>query len=481
MPGNRANLGCAMRLAFRAIRLLASIVLVAISLLVASVPAGAQPYPVPPTWGGDFSTRPRLTGDWGGVRDQLGAKGVVIDLDLTVTPMAVLSGGKSTGGNTWGNLDYTLNLDTQKLGLWPGGFLNVAVDTSFGTALNNSGTIAPVNTAFLIPAPNERTTALMGATYMQFLSEKFGLFLGKIDTLASGQLEFYGDYQTQFVNAAFSFPLTAAFVPISAFGGGVIALPTKNINLSLVALSSDGTPTNNDLGDAFSKGTMVVGAGAVTVDPFGLVGHQNLSVMWSSQDRLSLEQDPRNLALLLLQARYPKLGDPGAVLAPILEKYFPNLGSPSSPSHEASSWAAGYGFDQYLWQPAGDPQHGIGVFFSANASDGNPNPIKYSFLAGLGGKGVGLSRPNDDFGVAVERTQFSSAFVPLLRERLDLGLEHEDAFEAYYNFAVTGWLSATADLQIVNSGLNKTLNSSGTGLMNIDTDVIVGLRLRARF
>ena len=181
-----------MRLAFRAIRLLASIVLVAVSLLVTSVPAGAQPYPVPPTWGGDFSTRPRLTGDWGGVRDELGAKGVVIDLDLTVTPMDVLSGGKSTGGNTWGNADYTLNLDTQKLGLWPGGFLNVAVDTSFGTALNNSGTIAPVNTAFLIPAPNERTTALMGATYMQFLSEKFGLFLGKIDTLTSGHLEFYG-------------------------------------------------------------------------------------------------------------------------------------------------------------------------------------------------------------------------------------------------------------------------------------------------
>jgi porin len=72
-------------------------------------------------------------------------------------------------------------------------------------------------------------------------------------------------------------------------------------------------------------------------------------------------------------------------------------------------------------------------------------------------------------------------FIPLLREGLDLGLEHEDSFEAYYNFAVTGWLSATADLQIVNSGLSKTLNSSGTGLVNIDTDLIVGLRLRARF
>jgi porin len=477
--GERAE-GCAMRPACRDIRLIAVAVVVAVASLVASTPVGAQPYPVPPTWGGDFSTRPRLTGDWGGVRDELGAKGVVIDVDLTVTPMDVLSGGKSTGGDTWGNADYTLNVDTQKLGLWPGGFINVSVDTSFGTALNNSGSVSPVNTAFLIPAPNDHTTALMGATLMQFLSEKFGLILGKIDTLTSGEQEFYGNYQTQFLNAAFNFPLTAAFVPISAFGGGVIALPTKDITLSLSALSSDGTPINNNVGDAFSKGAMVVGAGAMTIRPWGLVGHQSVSVLWSSQDRYSLEQDPANLALLLLQSRFPKLGDPGPILAQILEKFFPNLGPAVPPNRESSSWAVGYGFDQYIWQPAGDPNHGIGVFFSANASDANPNPIKYSFLAGVGGKGV-TGRPNDTFGLAFARTQFSSAFVPFLRQRLDLGLEHEDAFEAYYNLAITGWLSATADLQVIDPGLKKALNSSGTSLMNVDTTVIAGLRFRVRF
>jgi porin len=121
------------------------------------------------------------------------------------------------------------------------------------------------------------------------------------------------------------------------------------------------------------------------------------------------------------------------------------------------------------------------VFFSANASDANPNPIKYSFLAGLGGKGAGPSRPNDTFGIAFERTQFSSAFVPLLRQRLDLGLEHEDAFEAYYNLAITGWLSATADLQVIDPGLKRTPNPAGTGLMNVDTTVIAGIRFRVRF
>src|SRR5580698_2012493 len=92
-----------------------AIVLIGVALSAASVPAGAQPYAVPPTWGGDFLSRSRLTGDWGGLRDELGAKGIVLDVDLLVTPMDVWSGGKSTGGDTWGNADYTLNIDTQKL------------------------------------------------------------------------------------------------------------------------------------------------------------------------------------------------------------------------------------------------------------------------------------------------------------------------------------------------------------------------------
>ena len=73
---------------------------------------------------GHFS-RPRLTGDWGGLRDELGKKGIVFDVDLLMTPQVVTSGGRSTGGNFWGNVDYTLNVDTQKLGLWPGGFFQV--------------------------------------------------------------------------------------------------------------------------------------------------------------------------------------------------------------------------------------------------------------------------------------------------------------------------------------------------------------------
>ena len=198
--------------------------------MILSGQASAQPVDIPATWGGDILSRPRLTGDWGGLRDELGQKGIVLDVDLLLTPQVVMGGGRNTGGDFWGNLDYTINVDTQKLGLWPGGFLKVSADTGFGSnAFQDAGTIVPVNTAALIPAPDDRTTALMNATLTQFLSPQLGLTAGKLNLLDAGETEFYGNYRTQFMNTAFNFPMTFALLPLSTFGGGVVVLPRDDI------------------------------------------------------------------------------------------------------------------------------------------------------------------------------------------------------------------------------------------------------------
>jgi len=458
---------------------LAVLSLWAVAGLIGSV--HAQPYDVPPTWGGDILSRPRLTGDWGGVRDELGKKGVVLDVDLLTTPQVNMSGGRNTGGSFWGNVDYTLNLDTQKMGLWPGGFFKFEADTGFGSNIfSDVGALVPVNTAGLLPGINTRTTALTNATVMQFLSPQFGFFAGKINTLDLGKTEFYGDYSTQFENAAFAFPMTLVQVPLSAFGGGAIAIPNPDLMLSVMALDPSGTPTSNDLGKAFSDGVEILANGQLTIKPFGLAGHQSVGLSWNNKSRFSLTQDPGNLGLLLLNERFPRLANPGPVLDDVLNRFFPALATPPQPAaRKSSSWAFTYAFDQYLWQPEGDPKHGIGLFFAFGASDGNPNPVQYSFLTGIGGKGVLPWRPDDTFGFGFARTQFSDAFVPFLRQQLKLGLQHEDAVEMYYNAAITPWLGATADLQIVNPGLTKALNSSGQ-LSNVGTAVIAGARLRVR-
>jgi porin len=459
-----------------------SCLILALAFVILSHPANAQPVDVPATWGGDILSRPRLTGDWDGLRDELGKKGIVLDVDLLLTPQIVMGGGRNTGGDFWGNLDYTLNVDTQKLGLWPGGFFKVEADTGFGSnAFQDAGTIVPVNTAALLPAPDDRTTALTNATFTQFLSPKFGLTAGKLNLLDAGETEFYGNYRTQFMNTAFNFPMTIALLPLSTFGGGVIALPRDDIILSGLAIGPNGEPISNDVGQAF-HGVMILGNGKLTVNPFGLVGHQSLGFTWDNQNRFSLDQDPSNITHMLLNEQFPLLANPGPVLTQIFASRFPNLLVPTQPANrESSSWTISYTFDQYFWQPDGDPKHGVGVFFAFGASDGNPEPIQYAYLAGIGGKGVVPGRPDDSFGIGLARTQFSSSFLPFLRQQFNLGLQREDAIEMYYNMAITPWMNLTSDLQIVSSGLNQAISPTTGQLTGIDTVVVAGARLRVRF
>ena len=457
-------------------------ILLGLILLAAPGAASAQPVEVPDTWGGDIWSRPRLTGSWGGLRDELGKKGVVFDVDLLLTPQGVLSGGRDTDTEFWGSADYTLNVDTGKLGLWPGGFLKVYAGSTFGESIfDESGALVPVNTATLFPEPNEPSTGLMHATFMQFLSPKFGLLAGKIFTVDAGAGEFAGSYRTQFLNTGLGLPMSLALVPLSAFGGGLVALPWEGVVLSALVLDPSGTPESNDVSDAFDDGVMVLASGQVAVKPFGLRGHQKAGFMWSDKERLSLDQDPSNLARFLLTERFPLLGDPGPVLRRILERFFPQLLVPVQPaSREDSTWAVYYGFDQYLWHPGGDATRGIGLFFTFGASDGKANPIKYSYSMGIGGNGVVPGRPRDTFGIGWARTEFSDDFFPFLRQQLALGLEREDAVEVFYNASITPWLNATLDLQIIEPALTKTLNASGQ-LEDVGTTVVAGLRLSARF
>jgi len=76
--------------------------------------------------------------------------------------------------------------------------------------------------------------------------------VGKFNTLTLGEQEFYGTYRTQLLNAAFFFPMTLEQVPLSAYGGGLITLPTEEITLSVLALDPNGTATSNSFNDVFN-------------------------------------------------------------------------------------------------------------------------------------------------------------------------------------------------------------------------------------
>jgi len=450
-------------------------------LLVMVGPTHAQPVDTPPTWGGDFWSRPRLTGSWGGLRDELGKKGVVVDIDLTQIPQGVASGGRDEVLRYWGLAEYTLNVDTQKLGLWPGGFLRVQGMSGFGQNVNNaSGAIDPPNGAGLLPEPGGPTTGLINLTFMQFLSKHFGVVVGKIYTLNGDDNEFAHNFRSTFLNTGLEFNMTLDLFPFTAYGGGLVILPWDGAVFTVSVLDPSGTARDNDISDAFKDGVLVAAEGRITIKPFGLVGHQLLGGGWSNKERTSLQQDPSNIARQLLTEQFPRLEDPGPILTRILTRFFPSLLVPTQPLNKVDyTWTVYYNFDQYLWSPEGAPDRGIGVFFRFGASDGVANPIKYAYNVGIGAKGLWSWRPCDNFGIGWARTEISGNFVPFLRQQLPLGLGHEDAIEMYYNAEITHWFSAAFDLQIIDQALKKTLD--GSQLKDVNTAVVLGLRLYARF
>jgi len=292
---------------------------------------------------------------------------------------------------------------------------------------------------------------------------------------------FAHDFHSQFLNTALNFNMVLDLFPFTAYGGGLIVLPWKGAQFTVSAIDPDGTATNNAISEAFSSGVLLSAEGRVTIKPFGLVGHQRVGFGWSNMERLSLEQDPSNLARLFVTNQFPRLTDPGPILERILERFFPELLVPTQPPKTVNyTWAIHYNFDQYLWSPPGKPDDGIGMFFRFGASDGVANPVKFAYNVGVGGVGIVPGRAQDSFGLGWAHTKLSDNFEPFLRERLPLGLTLEDAVEMYYNAAITKWLTATLDLQIINPALKKTLDGSGQ-LKDVNTAVVAGLRLYARF
>jgi len=464
-------------------RSVAALVL-SITLLILSGPAGAQPVDIPPTWGGTLWDRPRLTGDWFGFRDEMGKKGVVLDLDMINILQGNGTGGRRTEVDYDGLANYELNVDTGKAGLWPGGFFRVKAISTFGDFVNNAagGTI-PVNVLGILPQPDNNTTsALQNLSFMQFLTKWFGVYAGKLYTLDGDANAFAHSERTQFLNTALNFNATLGLAPFSAYGGGVVFIPWEGATIAATVLDPSGTPTNNDISQAFSDGQAVNAEGRTVIKPFGLVGHQDVGFFWSNKTRHSLTQDPANIVRGLFDNRFPRIQDPGPVLRKILARFFPELLTPSQPLNQKNStWSIYYNFDQYLWNPEGAPDRGVGLFFRFGISDGNPNPVKYAYNVGFSFNGLVPGRPKDNSGIGWARTQFSSDFVPFLRQKLNVGLEVEDAVELYYNAVITPWLNVSVDLQIVESALNKDLDSSNRRLVNMDTAVVGGLRVYLRF
>ncbi|MEQ1486226.1 carbohydrate porin [Methyloglobulus sp.] len=340
---------------------------------------------------GDILSRTKLTGDWGGIRNDMAAKGVTLDLDATHVTQHVASGGfdgslldKFPGnrissllpGNSEtasdGMFNMLLKVDTGKAGLWSGGFLTVRGEGRVGDAVGiRAGGIMPTNGDALSPNvpghSNKDVLALSEMTYAQFLSEKFGVALGLINTADGDKNEFAGSLRSRshFMNAGMRFsPVVLGTVPVTTLGVTAIFLPTKNIIGTMGFVNSEESAGYNPF--ERDKGTTFLTEWQISHTIFGVTGKQTLGFAYGF-DRNSLDfgADPRfQLASLVTTGETVRTN--------------------------ADSWVLYYNGHQYI---QGDAEGGWGPFLRAGVSDGHPSPVKWNVAFGVGGVGMGSWRP----------------------------------------------------------------------------------------
>jgi len=143
-----------------------------------STQPGEMPSLIPtlPDYSGDLATRKYLTGDWGGVRTDLAENGILFEFDVTQIMQGNAHGGRDTnnGFRYSGSTDYTLKLDTARMGLWPAGLITLHGETQFGQSIRKkTGAILPPNFDGLLPVPDDGGATTLSEFY---LTQGFGFF-----------------------------------------------------------------------------------------------------------------------------------------------------------------------------------------------------------------------------------------------------------------------------------------------------------------
>jgi porin len=409
-------------------------------------PVGGEEPPVD-SYAGDFFSRSTMTGDWGGSRNDLAAKGLTFDANLTQIEQGVVSGGKNGAWEYGGRGDLTFHLDTKKLGLWPGGFLNVELEGNWSDSVNGkTGALVPVNTNQLFPLPTGNNVALPAWNFAQFLSRYAGVIFGKIDTMGADMNEFaHGKGDAQFFNLGFEINPVALAAPYSTLGAGAIVLPTADVNQAIVTASViSATGKASTAGFDELDGPLLAGEGRVRTDIFGLTGHQLVGSLYSYKRYTSLDQ--RLGFVIENRALVPRTG----------------------------TWAVYYNFDQYLYQPDKGKDQGFGLFGRFGASRGDPVPVQYFYSIGVGSKGPIECRPFDQTGIGY---YYSSIKDPTLQVPFTTRefLRDEWGFEAYYNIALTPWLLLTPDVQVVGPAQKQQIRSL-RDRESVGTGVVLGFR-----
>jgi porin len=436
------NKGQRAKLTGKGFRRLAALLLWLTVTTGANTQAAAAP-PEPVGFWQDILQRPALLGDWGGLRTTFTDHGIDLKPSLTQFYQGLVGGDGDRSFQYGGKLDLFVNIDGEKLGLWPGLFITSHLAYRYGdTLLGTGGTLMSTNTALLFPESKGDVYAITSLVFTQFLSENFGVSIGKFNTVDLYQKPFTGGYGLdKFMNIAFTAPpLDARTFPPITLGAALTVLHEKEPVITAGVLNSTNTPTTSGFDELGKDGWTGFGTLTLPLKPFGRTGHYSIGGAYSSLKTAALAQNPF--------------------------VFLPHLDIPLK--QKEGVWTVNFTFDQYLYQKSSNPNIGWGLFGTVGSSDGNPSPIQLFAHGGIGGNSPIPTRERDNFGIGYYYVGVSNDLLKNLRGFVPI--HDEQGVEIFYNLALTGWLRITADVQIIDPFLTRR-----------DTATVFGMRGKIDF
>lgn len=337
----------------------------------------------------DF-TAENLTGDWGGQRGALAARGLDFRLHYTADLLGNRGGGMRRGWTHQGLAELGVVLDFERALGWPGGRAHVSALQIHGPSLTDRyvGAFATLSSIDAPPA-----TRLFEAWFEQAL---FGdLASVRIGQMAVDQEFYLSDRAGHFVNATFGWP--AIFAEALPGGGNAYPIATPGVRLRL---------GNEEDGLSFRLGVF-----NGDPDPNG-------------RNRSGTRFDLTGGTFVIGELSYAFAGAlPGTYRLGAWHHSgrFEALRTGESRRCNHSFYAVA---DQTLWRPDPDSMRGIGVFARVASVPGGRSTLDLAFDAGVTWQGVHPARPDDVLGLAVSVARLSNAARaavpdpdPLLRRR----------------------------------------------------------------
>jgi hypothetical protein len=397
---------------------------------------------LPGTDAGDFRYRTQLSGDWGGVRTDLARHGFFFDLYSTSAYQDLASGGLKTGNTSIQNTQLSINVDTGRAGLWPGGVFHFTLESRYGSSSPQNtftaGATVPQYTGLAFPGPYFVHDVLPSEYFLlQSLTPKFSVILGKANVLTHADQTLFGNsYKYYFANLNFNKnPMALNFYNTNSLAA--IGIWTLSQRVTVVGGVYDpNTEANNFATKAFDR-VNIYGIGIFSYKIGNLPGQSWAQYNWTNKPKIDLTSPFGQLSPSEVpQAVGVLVGTPSSQALPI--------------NYKGTSWVTVGNVSQYLFvkdRPeavagklgSGQPLRGIGLFGRVGYAPEKTNTITRDASVALFANGLSDHRPNDSFGLGIYHNGISQPLKNDLKHLTGSAatVKNENGLEVFYDFAIT--------------------------------------------